>query len=166
MYRKKIPAWYKGIFGLSTGWTTASSEPLVDEAALDILHSLASMLDVVKWEPEFGDVQANIFETLLHAEDLIRNDGSLSDSTRRYLLQLIQEVRYTIDNLATDGTAAARSSSMQLIGALTTTAATAETKEKGSAYLKVAVELARTAATTVTTKAVESGFDWINSLTP
>ncbi|WP_461165377.1 hypothetical protein [Arthrobacter sp. R4-81] len=165
VYRKKIPAWFKGIFGLSTGWTTASSEPLVDEAALDMLHSLASLLDIVKWEPEFGDVQANVFETLLHAEDLIRNDSHLSDSAKRYLIQLIQQVRFTMDNMATDGAAAARTASMQLVGALTTTAVTADTKDKGSAYLKYAVELARTAGTTVTTKAVESGFEWINSLT-
>lgn len=166
VYRKKVPVWYQGIFATTTGWTSASSEPLVDEPALDMLHSLASMLDVVKWEPVFGDVQANIFETLVHAEDLVRNDDSLTESAKRYLIQLIQQVRFTMDNLATDGSAAARSASMQLVGALTTTAVTADTRDKGSAYLKVAVELARTAATTVTTKVVESGLDWINSLTP
>jgi hypothetical protein len=166
VYRKKLPAWYQGLFAISTGWTTAGKVPLVDEAALDMLHSLASLLDVVKWEPVFGDVQANIFETLIHAEDLIRSDEHLSDSSKRYLIQLIQHVRFTMENLETDGSAAARSASMQLVGALTTTAVTAETREKGGAYLKVAVELARTAATTVTTKVVESGLDWINSLTP
>lgn len=71
-----------------------------------------------------------------------------------------------MENRDSDGSAAARSASMQLVGALTTTAVTAETREKGGAYMTVAVELARTAATTVTTKAVESVFDWINSLTP
>jgi hypothetical protein len=165
VYRKRVPSWYQGLFAISTGWTTAGKVPLVDEASLDLLQSLATTLDLVQWEPAFGDDQANIFETLVHAEDLIRSDDSLLVPTRRYLLQLIQEVRFTLDNLQTDGGAPARSASMQLVGALTTTAATAETPAKRGAYFKVAVELARTAGTAITTKAVEAGADWIHSLT-
>jgi hypothetical protein len=165
IYRKKVPSWYQGLFATSTNWTSATKVPLVDESSLDLLHSLATTLDLVQWEPAFGDDQANIFETLVHAEDLIRTDDSLLAPTRRYLLQLIQEVRFTLDNLKTHGGAAARSASMQLVGALTTTAATAETPDKRVKYFKAAVELARVTGTAVTTKAVESGFDWFHSLT-
>lgn len=165
VYRKRVPSWYQGLFAINTTWTTVSKAPLVEESSLDLLHSLATTLDLVQWEPAFGDDQANIFEALAHAEDLIRTDDSLLAPTQRYLLQLIQEVRFTLNNLQTNGGAPARSASMQLIGALTTTAATAETPAKRGAYFKVAVELARTAGTAITTKAVEAGADWIHSLT-
>lgn len=164
VYRKKIPAWYKGIFAIHTNWTPATNEPLVDESSLDVLQLLASTLDLVEWEPTFGDNQANVFEALLHAEDLIRGDDTLLASTKRYLLQLIQEARFTLANLEDLGGAAARSSSMQLVGAITTVATTADSPAKRNAYFKVAVELARTAGATAVTKAVEAGADWIQSL--
>ena len=131
---------------------------------MDVLQILASTLDLVEWEPDFGEDQASVFEALLHAEELIRGDNSLA-STRRYLLQLLQEERFTLSSLEELGGAAARSASMQLVGALTTVATTAETPAKRNAYFKAAVELARTAGATAVTKAVEAGIDWIQSLT-
>jgi len=165
VYRKKIPSWYQGLFAINTNWTPSTNTPLVEEAALDVLQILASTLDLVEWEPDFGEDQANVFEALLHAEELIRGDNSLPASTRRYLLQLLQEARFTLSSLEELGGAAARSASMQLVGALTTVATTAETPAKRNAYFKVAVELARTAGATAVTKAVEAGIDWIQSLT-
>lgn len=165
VYWKKVPVWYQGLFAVNTSWTSPTNARLVDEAALDVLQLLASTLDIVEWEPDFGDDQANVFEALLHAEELIREDPSLSVSTRRYILQLVQEARFALTNLSTDGGAPARSASMHLVGALTTVATTAETPAKRNAYFKVAVELARTAGTTAVTKAVEAGADWIHGLT-
>lgn len=165
VYRKKIPAWYQGLFAVNTSWTSTTNIPLVDEAALDVLQLLASTLDLVEWEPTFGEDQANVFEALIHAEELIRADETLPASTRRYLLQLIQEARFTLANLTEVGGAPARAASMELIGALTTAAATAETSTKQKAYFRVAVELARTTGTAAVTKAVEAGADWIHSLT-
>lgn len=165
VYRGALPYWYQGVFAYNTGWNAPTTNELVDKPYLDLLQAFASMLDVVKWEPDFGDNQANIFETLVHAEDLIRTDSSLSDQTRRYLLQLIQDVKFTLENIEANGAAAARSSTMHLVGALTTAATTADTPHQQKAYFKVAVELARTASTVITTKAVEGGWEWLKSLT-
>lgn len=165
VYRETIPAWYQGIFATTTTWHSASNSDLVDKASLNVLQLLATTLELVKWEPDFGPNQANIFETLVHAEDLIRTDESLLDPTRRYLLQLIQEVRFSLTNLGRNGSAPARSATMQLVGALTTTAATAEALPRQKAYLKAAGELGRAVGTAVVTKAVEAGADWLHSLT-
>lgn len=156
VYRKKIPSWYQGLVAINTNWTPSTNTPLVEEAALDVLQILASTLDLVEWEPDFGGYQTNVFEALLHAEELIRGDDTLPVSTRRYLLQLLQEARFTLSNLDEVGGAAARSASMQLVGALTTVATMAETPAKRNAYFKIAVELARTAGATAVTKAVEA----------
>lgn len=165
VYRGALPYWYQGVFAYRTDWNTSSTARLVEKPYLDLLQALAGLLDFAKWEPQFGDQQANIFETLVHAEDLIRNDESLSDPTRRYLLQLLHGVRFNLETIDTNGTAAARSATMQLVGALTTTAATADTVQRQKSYLKAAVELARVAGTVVTTKAVEGGWEWLTSLT-
>ena len=123
VYRKRVPYWYQGLFAISTGWTTAGNVPLVDEASLDLLRRLPRPLTWCSGNLLSATIKPTSLKRWFHAEDLIRNDDSLLMPTRRYLLQLIQECVFTLDNLQTDGGAPARSASMQLVGALTTTAA-------------------------------------------
>lgn len=166
IYWESVPYWYAALFALRPGLQTAKAQPdeLIQPEHLNMLQALAGMLDVVDWEPKFVEDQANVFEALVHAEDLIRTDELLSDSTRRYLLQLLNEVKFHLSHAGEYGSAAARKSTMQFTGALVTVAATTDSKARGTEYMKISVEIARAVGTAVVAKFIDAGGDWIHSL--
>ncbi|MDQ0756095.1 hypothetical protein [Arthrobacter sp. B3I4] len=162
-YRSAVPAWYSAIFSMPLPWHTQGTNPreLISEDKLNMLGALASLLDVVNWEPAWPGEEADIFETLTHAEQLLRDDLSIADATKRYLLGLIEELRYAVQNMDENGNAPARKVSMELVGAMTTLAVTTPNPNDRKKWFTVAMKIAKLVGVSAVTKVVEGGIDEI-----
>lgn len=91
-FEAMVPRWTFGVFSYPNGWSQGDVQPLYNEHSMDLLEILADLVDdqLILKEPGFV---ANLSDLLDEAEQLLKEDDSVSYPLRSYLLQLFLETR-------------------------------------------------------------------------
>lgn len=125
-FRAAMDDWARAVFVPEQAWHGgASVETRVDPRDLRLLRALASQIDMLQLAPVFDDAQLTDLSKLLsEARQMINHEASIPVPVRAYIHALISEAEAAIADLRLYGESRLRSCSMELGGALVTTAGT------------------------------------------
>lgn len=163
-FRETLPAWYAAVFSVEAAWRDAVADrhEIVNPLELRLLRALASQIDLLRMAPVVPASQlADIRTALMDARDLIISAGEnvLSAEARRYLLGLVFEADKVIEEIEVVGTAALRTITFELGGAMASVAELVkDPQEKKTWWAKTRGVLAQWSAV-VPIAAIEAGVD-------
>ncbi|WP_139206973.1 hypothetical protein [Geodermatophilus poikilotrophus] len=133
-YIETVPSWYQAVFSVAAGWDNAvgSTVRVTDPRDLRLLRALAGTVDTARLSPKLPAEQlADLRIAVKEAGDLVAGAGEdvLKDGPRRYLLGLIFEASKVIEEIEVFGSAALRSVTFELGGAMGAVAELVEDEE-------------------------------------
>ncbi|MCZ2810224.1 hypothetical protein O2W15_02130 [Modestobacter sp. VKM Ac-2979] len=122
-YLETLPFWYEAVFSINHGWNGLATKtaPAIDPRDLRLLRALAGTIDTARLTPKLSaEHLADLRLAIDQATALITETGDdvLKEGPRRYLLGLVFEAGRVLEEIETFGTAALRSVTFELGGAM------------------------------------------------
>ena len=128
VYREALPTWYQIVFAFDRGWK-GNETATIDQRLLDTLEMLAERLEDVVPTLEDGGLAA-ITEYLDDVSEVLTADTSLPAALRAHVNDVINHVRWCVDNYSIVGDFSLQDALERLAGAVVRAAANSSEKSK------------------------------------
>lgn len=128
VYREALPTWYQIVFAYDRGWK-GNETAAIDQRRLDTLEMLAERLEDVVPTLE-DDGLATITQYIDDVSEVLTADASLPAALRAHVNDVINHVRWCVDNYSIVGDFSLQDALERLAGAVVRAAANSSEKSK------------------------------------